>query len=301
MDDKRFTELTLSDLKEIFHQSLDPVFDKNEVDRFFYLSLDHILGKSRLNFTIDPMFVVSEKAAQIFKTIVSRLQSHEPIQYVIGETEFFGLKFGLNHQVLIPRPETEELVDHILRSDLVKRNEKYLNILDIGTGSGCIAVTLAKNLSDAKLFAIDVSESALEIAQKNAILNEVDIAFGLHDILSGDSLFFEIKKGKPVKYDVIVSNPPYVRESEKIEMKPNVLDFEPDLALFVPNDDPLVFYSAIADFAVNNLKDSGWLFFVINQYLGEELMKMFKSKGFNNLSLVKDMNGNDRIVKCSRQ
>jgi release factor glutamine methyltransferase len=301
MDDKRFTELTLSDLKEIFHQSLDPVFDKNEVDRFFYLSLDHILGKSRLNFTIDPMFVVSEKAAQIFKTIVSRLQSHEPIQYVIGETEFFGLKFGLNHQVLIPRPETEELVDHILRSDLVKRNEKYLNILDIGTGSGCIAVTLAKNLSDAKLFAIDVSESALEIAQKNAILNEVDIAFGLHDILSGDSLFFEIKKGKPVKYDVIVSNPPYVRESEKIEMKPNVLDFEPDLALFVPNDDPLVFYSAIADFAVNNLKDSGWLFFEINQYLGEELMKMLKSKGFNNLSLVKDMNGNDRIVKCSRQ
>ena len=278
--------MTLSDVKTAYHRSLDALYEKNEVDQFFYLSIDHVLGKSRFDFTIDPLFVVSKKAELIFTEMISRLKSHEPIQYIIGEVNFFGLKFALNDQVLIPRPETEELVDLILRSDLDKKTNEHLNILDIGTGS------------NASVIAIDVNETALEIARNNANYNEVDVRFALHDILSSEPLSFEVSRGKQVKFDVIVSNPPYVRELERKQMKPNVLDFEPKLALFVPDSNPLVFYSAITDFAVNNLTDGGWLFFEINQYLGEELTALLKSKGFSDMSLIKDINGKDRIIKC---
>jgi release factor glutamine methyltransferase len=218
------------------------------------------------------------------------LKKEKPIQYILGETEFYGLPFLVNENTLIPRPETEELVEWILESTKYEEQNTKLNVLDIGTGSGCIAISLAKNLPSAQVSAIDVSEKALATAHKNAKINKVDVNFILKNILETESL--------DEKYDVIVSNPPYVRNLEKEEIKPNVLEYEPHLALFVEDNDALLFYRKIAALAKKNLSENGKLYFEINQYLGKETVRLLEGMDFKNVILKKDVYGNDRMISC---
>lgn len=216
--------------------------------------------------------------------IVNRLKNCEPIQYILGKTEFFGLPFSVNSSVLIPRPETEELVEWIISNHA----DLSGNILDIGTGSGCIAISLAKNIHNAKVSAWDISSEALAVAKQNAIINKVDITFEKVDILSCNF--------SDNKWNIIVSNPPYIAESEKQEMENNVLNFEPHQALFVEDNNPLVFYEKIADFALQNLVSKGSLYFEINRTKGDEIERMLREKGFTHVEVKKDISQNQRMV-----
>ena len=243
---------------------------------------------------------------------VEGMQKEKPIQYILGKTEFYGLPFTVTDDVLIPRPETEELVDWIvedIKSEKLKvksqniktgnqqpttNNQQPIIILDIGTGSGCIAIALAKNIPTARIFALDSSAKALEIARQNARLNEVEIQYIQADILESP---VDLSGIEHHKFDIIVSNPPYVRELEKGQMKNNVLKYEPEKALFVKDNDPLVFYKTIADFAIKNLKKEGKMYFEINQYLGNETVAMLAGKNFTKTVLKKDLFGNDRMLK----
>ncbi len=220
--------------------------------------------------------------------ITKRLKAEEPLQYILGNTEFYGYNFEVNSNVLIPRPETEELITWIKESSSENDNIK---ILDIGTGSGCIPITLKKEIPTAEVFALDISEKAIETAKKNAKNNNVDVTFLLHDILS--------EKELENTFDIIVSNPPYVRNLEKEEIKNNVLNNEPHLALFVEDDNPLIFYKRIADIAKTALNPNGLLFFEINQYLGNETKQMLEDKNFSNVILKRDLFGNNRMIKAN--
>jgi len=227
-----------------------------------------------------------------FQKAILRLKNFEPIQYIVGETEFYGLPFKVNRHTLIPRPETEELVEWIISGQkLITNNPKSITILEVGTGSGCIAISLAKNLPNSRIFALDVSVEALKIARENAEINEVEIEFFQTDILTVEDL--------PKQFDIIVSNPPYVRELEKELMQQNVLRYEPESALYVANEDPLVFYRVISKLAKNHLKPNGTLFFEINEYLATEMIALLKSEGFQNIEINKDIFGKDRMLKCS--
>jgi release factor glutamine methyltransferase len=219
-----------------------------------------------------------------------QLKLEIPIQYLLGKTSFYGLDFEVNSAVLIPRPETEELVDWIIQSQKLKVKSQKIKILDIGTGSGCIAVSLAKNIPNAQVFAIDVSEKALATAKKNANLNDVNVTFLHQSILETEDLEQE--------FDIIVSNPPYVRNLEKKEIKKNVLDNEPHLALFVEDNDALIFYKKIAELAQKNLSNSGQLYFEINQYLGKEMVGLLETMSFKNIELRKDIYENDRMTRA---
>jgi release factor glutamine methyltransferase len=216
--------------------------------------------------------------------LIARLNASEPIQYITGEAFFYGLKFKVSEAVLIPRPETEELVELVL-----KHSKSFINptILDIGTGSGCIAVSLAKKHPQAIVSAWDISESALEIANKNAIFNQVDVNFEKVDILNVN---------QKQQFDIVVSNPPYIAQSEAIDMRANVLNHEPHLALFVENDNPLVFYKAIAAFCKTNLKSGGRFFVEINETLGKETAEVFQNEGCVAIEIIKDMYGKERFV-----
>ena len=227
---------------------------------------------------------LSDAEMQKLTEIVGKLKNSEPIQYILGETDFFGLAFYVNGSVLIPRPETEELVQWVLES----AENKPIKILDIGTGSGCIAVTLAKKLPSAEVHAWDISEDALEVARRNAERNGVKVIFSKRDML--------LEPVSDEKFDIIVSKPPYVTEVEKTEMQENVLNFEPHLALFVPDDNALVFYEKIADFALTNLNKDGKLFFEINRAKGADIAHLLEEKGFTNIELRKDISGNERMV-----
>lgn len=282
--------MLLKEIKNIYHLELDPLFPKEEVDSFFYLVIDHYLGLERFVLAMQPNFVVSKDNEEPLFYALSQLKQERPIQYILGKAHFCDLEFGVDENVLIPRPETEELVYWILNEVQQGTRQEGLKILDIGTGSGCIAISLAKNLPNAKVYALDISKKALQIAQQNAVDNEVDIVFLEADILS--------MEGYKDKFDVIVSNPPYVRELEKKEMKNNVLEHEPGLALFVSDGDPLIFYTKITLFALNHLKASGMLFFEINQYLGEEMKQLLEAGNFSEIELRKDMFGNDRMLKA---
>ncbi|HMC02381.1 MAG TPA: peptide chain release factor N(5)-glutamine methyltransferase [Flavobacteriaceae bacterium] len=291
--------MILKDIRHSFHNQLDDIYGTNEVDSFFYLLTEHYLSLSRLSFALKPELILNENEFQHFSEALKRLKQQEPIQYIIGETEFFGLKFKVNAHTLIPRPETEELVQFII-DEYQTLNNRQLNILDIGTGTGCIAISLAKQLKNAKVYAIDISKEALKIAKENAKLNNVHIEFIEANILSichSERTLSLSKCDAESTFDIIVSNPPYVGFSEKQDMKPNVLKYEPELALYVFDENPLQFYKAIAEFAVNNLNNGGRLFFEINQYLGNETKQLLSQYGFSNIELKKDMFGNDRMVK----
>lgn len=279
--------MLLKEFKTYFIVELDKEYPKEEVQSFFNLLTEAFLKMSRLEVALDPEKELSEAEVSKLKDALQRLQKHEPIQYIIGETEFYGLLFKVNPAVLIPRPETEELVQWIM-DDASKNEKRDLTILDIGTGTGCIAISLARNLPDARVSAVDISEGALSTAKENAKLNGVEITFLQKDILNTDSL--------EKKFDVIVSNPPYVRNLEKQDMQRNVLEFEPEKALYVRDEDPLIFYRKISELAKDALHPEGALYFEINQYLGAETEAILKKKNFQT-QLKKDIFGVDRMLK----
>lgn len=282
----------------IFHNDLDAIYGKNEVQSFFSLLMTHYLDLKPITLVFNPELTISEEKHTIFKNALNRLKHQEPIQYIIGETEFFGLPFKVNPDTLIPRPETEELVSLVVKSSKIKtQNSKALRILDIGTGTGCIAITIAKLVANTKVYALDISVEALKIAKQNAELNETNIHFLKFDILNKEDWEMEFKD---LEFDIIVSNPPYVRTLEKSEMKDNVLKHEPELALFVEDNNPLIFYRTICEFAQRYLKKEGLLFFEINQYLSGEMLQLLKDYHFKNRVLKKDIFGNDRIVKGTK-
>ena len=302
--------MTLKDLQDHYTNGLSTLFPTNEINTFFRLLAAHKLGYSRADIVFHANEVLSNPDLEFFLHAFAELERQKPIQYIIGETLFYGLLFKVNNSVLIPRPETEELVDWILHEiksedtrnkDVLNNQNKatsaltsQLNILDIGTGSGCIAISLAKNAPKANIHALDISKDALDLASKNAKLNDVDITFIKHDILSNNP--FNTGDEEPIKYDIIVSNPPYVLEDEKKQIKANVLDYEPHLALFVNDNNPLLFYEVIATKAKMHLKPNGRIFFEINQYLGSQTYDVLQQHGYSSIELRKDLSGNDRML-----
>jgi release factor glutamine methyltransferase len=293
--------MLLKNYKTTFHQELSSLYDEQEIDSFFYIILDKLHGLKRLDLALNPETVIDGIHLKKWKSIVLELQTQKPIQYILGETEFFGMRFEVNENTLIPRPETEELVALILNRCKFRVSGSSLKILDIGTGSGCIAISLAKNLPNAEVFALDVSQKALATAKINATINNVTIHFITEDILKLQNVT-ELATQNPqlaTPFDIIVSNPPYVRNLEKAEIKPNVLEYEPHLALFVDDLDALLFYRKITELAKKNLNQNGQLFFEINQYLGKETAALVESYGFNQVELHKDIYGNDRMISAS--
>lgn len=268
-----------------FKDILSPIYDSMEAEQLFLIALEEIEGKTRIDIMMNPNLVTDKTV--VWESVLDELAKEKPIQYIFGNAYFYGLTFTVNEHTLIPRSETEELVEWIVNS---VDHSKPVRILDIGTGSGCIGITLANELPLARVTLMDVSEVALETAKNNAVKNGVSVDAVLQDVLALEKL-----KGE---YDIIVSNPPYVRNLEKVEIKKNVLDYEPHLALFVEDNDPLIFYRKIAQLANDNLKAGGMLFYEINQYLGEETKALFESLSFTDVQLRKDMLANDRMIKA---
>ncbi|MBA3987052.1 MAG: peptide chain release factor N(5)-glutamine methyltransferase [Flavobacteriales bacterium] len=278
--------MLLKTYKTYFINQLLSLYPQEEITSFFGILCAHYLKTDRMEMALAPKKVLHPKEEQQLENALEKLKKQIPIQYITGETEFYGLPFLVNPAVLIPRPETEELVDWIWK----KHQSENIHILDIGTGSGCIAISLAKNLPGTFVTALDVSKEAIATAKTNAKLNDVEIAFLQEDILN-----IKILEGK---WDVIVSNPPYIKDGEKKQMSNNVLEYEPHLALFVPDVNPLLFYKKIAQLAKNHLKDSGVLYFEINEALGKEVISMLEKEGFQNMELRKDLYGKDRMVSA---
>ncbi len=278
--------------KSTFLQELSSLYDEKEIESFFYIVLECFHNIKRIDLALNPEMEMDAMQLLRWESVLSELKKEKPIQYIVGETEFYGLPFLVNENTLIPRPETEELVEWILESTKYEIQSTRFRILDIGTGSGCIAISLAKNLPNAQVSAIDVSEKAFATANRNAEINEVNVDFILKNILETEDL--------NEQFDIIVSNPPYVRNLEKAEIKPNVLEFEPHLALFVDDNDALLFYRKIAQLAKKNLSENGQLYFEINQYLGKETVKLLEILGFKNIILKKDIYGNDRMIRCTK-
>lgn len=275
------------------NESLKDLYLSTEISSFTRLIMEHVCGLSlhKLLLGIDTELSETEKCR--IREIVGRLQQHEPIQYILGETNFYGLTFKVNPSVLIPRPETEELVERII----TEYNEKAINVLDIGTGSGCIAIALARHLKQATVAALDISPEALEVARQNAVCNQVSVSFQEIDILSVSQTTSFLSDRK---FNCIVSNPPYVMNKEKQAMEQNVLAYEPHLALFVPDEDPLLFYHTIARFGQAALLAGGHLYFEINAQCGQQTVDMLQQEGYNNIELIRDLSGNDRITKAQR-
>ena len=269
----------LANILPFFLKEIDN-FSRREIISFAYLSIEKILGFSKSDCILNSNYILSDEDISSFEKIIVDIKKNIPIQYILGETYFYNLKFNVNSSTLIPRPETEELVRYIL-------DHNFSSVLDIGTGSGCIAISIAKN-SNASIDAIDNSKDALVIAKSNAILNSVDVNFMFNDVFE-----FSVTK----KYDLIVSNPPYVLNSEKKYMHQNVIDYEPHNALFVEDSNPLIFYEKIALIASKNLNSNGLLFFEINENFGDKIIDLLSKLNFVDIELKKDINGRDRIIK----
>jgi len=266
---------------------LEGIYPETEIKSFSYLMIEKITGFSRTEIIVNKNTHFSVEQHHVIESFIEKLKKNIPIQYILGETEFYGLCFTVNESVLIPRPETEELVDWIRTEN--DRNSA-LKILDIGTGSGCIAISVKHEFPNSAVSAFDISEEALETAQSNADLNKLKVHFSKVDILHTDNL--------EQKWDIIVSNPPYVLENEKTNMEANVLEHEPHLALFVPDNDPLLFYRQITLFAQKHLNNNGKLYFEINRQFGAETIDLLNKFGFTNVELRKDISGNDRMTKA---
>ena len=279
--------MLLREIKNIYHSELDAIYPKEEVDSFFYLAIEHYFDLERFVLALQPNLALSKDEEQPLFEVLHKLCLEIPIQYILGSAHFMDMDFTVNENVLIPRPETEELVRWVL-ADLEMYENKEISILDIGTGSGCIAISLAKNIPRAKVYGLDISKKALAIAKENAVMNKVEVVFVEADILEIETF--------NKKVDIIVSNPPYIRMLEKNRMKPNVIQNEPGSALFVPDDDPLVFYRKIIEYAKKNLKPDGRLYLEINQYLGKATKALLEND-FTKVELRKDLYGNDRMLK----
>jgi release factor glutamine methyltransferase len=291
--------ITIGEAEIKISESIQAIYGADEAKAIAQLVLCHVCGVSKVQLILkkqDPLYTMEERSVNL---ILSELINGRPVQYILGETEFYGLQIKVTPSVLIPRPETEELVEWVLKEAEGlefggKGNDSGIkSILDIGTGSGCIPIALKKHLPEAGVYGLDVSAKALEVARENAALNDVDVQFICTDILQPVT-------HKPTAvncYDIIVSNPPYITQSEKERMHQNVLDHEPHLALFVSDEDPLLFYKAIADFALNYLAEKGRLFLEINEFLGDQTLAMLQEKGFKNAVLRKDLQGKDRMIR----
>ena len=269
-------------------KELAGIYAKGEIESLIFLIFEKLKGYSRTQFLLANEEHLNENDRKEISKIIARLKNHEPIQYILGLTEFYGLPFYTVPGVLIPRPETEELVQWIIQEN------KHSNptILDIGTGTGCIAISLRKNIPESTVLACDISPVCIEAAHRNSELNSANVPVFQYDILNKTPEF------QFPELDIVVSNPPYIREEEKLLMEKNVLDHEPELALFVPNESPLIFYERIADFSQIHLKNQGWLYFEINEAFGPECCKMLQGKGFSGIVLKKDIHGKDRMVGC---
>jgi release factor glutamine methyltransferase len=287
--------MTVKKFRDYFNNTLIKLYPISEIDTFLFLLLEEYLNFKRTDLVLKSNFKISIEVLSLLTSCTELLEKEIPIQYILKKTEFYGLPFILNEHVLIPRPETEELVsfvlDKVLKIETLQPVEREIKILDIGTGSGCIPISLKKSLPLAEISAIEISDKALSVAKKNTLLNQVDINLIQQDILKTSELN-DI-------YDIIISNPPYVRELEKKEIKNNVLKNEPHRALFVKDNNPLIFYDKIAELAKNHLTKNGLLFFEINQYLGKETAELIRMKGFNTIELKKDIFGHDRIIIAS--
>ncbi len=282
--------MTLSNLKNKFKTTLHALYPSSEISSIFRYLVKHKLDLNAAEIVLEGNKEVKATDLDFFLTSLNRLQSKEPIQYIIGEANFYNSIFEVSPDVLIPRPETEELVAWIIDDIALLNSNKILKVLDIGTGSGCIAISIAKYAENVAVSAIDFSKKALHIAERNALSNKVNIQFLETDILNAQDL--------PEKYDIIVSNPPYVREKEKEQMHDNVLKHEPDEALFVTDENPLLFYDKISDLAKKSLVENGVLYFEINQYLGKEIKQLLETKGFERIELRKDFLEKDRMIKA---
>ena len=283
----------VKDIRNYYCEQLCSIYDKDEANAMILILFEHYFNISRVKMALEPGLRLSESEMLTFHFAVKDLLKNKPLQYIIGETEFCDLKFKVNESTLIPRPETSELVTKIVNGQQTTDN-RQISILDIGTGSGCIAISLAKHIAGSKVYALDISEKALEVAKGNAISNNVDITFIHDDILS-------LRNNIDTKFDIIVSNPPYVRELEKAEMRDNVLNWEPHTALFVSNNDPLIFYRTILEFAKTHLNENGEVWFEINEYLGKEMTELCKAMGFSDVEIHKDFRGKERVISARSQ
>lgn len=280
----------MQDAIKFIKDSLSGLYDPGEVESFTRQILSEVTGFSRTELILNKNSKISDLYRKQIEIFVNELKSFRPFQYIAGKTEFYGLSFFVNENVLIPRPETEELVEWVIQS--IAKQEEQLSLLDIGTGSGCIPIAIKKTLPQVVVSACDISVGALEVASENAKTNDVDICFFQTDILAADSL--------DESWSVIVSNPPYIPESDKGNMHQNVLDHEPHLALFVPDEDPLRFYRAIALFGLQHLEPAGLLFFEIHYNFAAATVEMLKQIGYADVELRKDISGNDRMIKASK-
>ncbi len=284
--------MKIKNIIQHFQKELQNDFSSDEIETLIFFSLNKFLGLSRSQISISESQFINLPLYEKLIKVVSELKSHKPIQYILERTEFYGCTICVNPSVLIPRPETEELVDLIISAQRTSANLSP-NILDIGTGSGCIPIVLKKNIPESTVTAFEISEEALMIAKENGIKNKTKINFVVADILN------DFNSDTPIstdRLDIIISNPPYIRLSEKGNMNKNVVDYEPHLALFVEDNNPLIFYNAIANFAITNLSQNGILYLEINEMLGEDTKNLLQEKGFENVQVIKDMSGKDRFV-----
>lgn len=282
--------MKLKEIKAIYQEELKTLYPREEIDSFFYQLLEHYQKANRFVLVVDPERSISTDEEGPFFEALDKLKKEYPIQYITGHVQFMELDLKVNGQVLIPRPETEELVRWIL--DGKQGNNHILRVYDIGTGSGCIALAIARAWPEAEVAGLDISKEALDVARENATANNLRLILSKGDICG--------LVPPAIPWDIIVSNPPYVRESEKASMHNNVRLYEPATALFVPDEAPLCFYSCIADYASKNLVQEGLLYLEINQYLGAETCKLLRELGFTQIELRKDNYGNDRMIKAIR-
>lgn len=280
--------MTIAEQQKIYREALSTVYDEREARSVTQMVLQQVLELDPLKISMDRYRLLTTNQKEVLAAILNRLIKHEPVQYVLGQADFFGLKFKVNSHVLIPRPETEELVEWILEENSSKN---HLRMIDLGTGSGCIPIALSYKLPQATVEGVDISEGALEVAQRNNELNKTAVKFSRFDILNEEL---------PVNtYDIIVSNPPYITQAEGAGMLPNVLQFEPHLALFTDDEDGLIFYRRIAQQARKALKVGGKLYFEINAANGEAVVSLLKQAGFEQIELKKDLSGRDRMVRVA--
>ena len=283
---------SVGDLFPLFQQELQSIFPEEEITSMLYRLFDHYMDWNRAEVHLNKGSILDDRNRLIFEEALAQLRNTTPIQYIIGSTHFLGLDLIVTPDVLIPRPETEELASLIIR-DQEQHNMKGFSFLDIGTGSGCLALAMKDAFPQSDVTAIDISSGALDIARKNARNNHLQIDFRMVDIL------LKRETEKLPLYHSIISNPPYIPQSDRSQMHANVLDHEPGSALFVSDDDPLIFYQAIADFSVNHLKHSGILYVEIHERFGQAGKSLLQKAGFQKIDVLKDMQGKDRFIRAS--
>ncbi|PUV25987.1 peptide chain release factor N(5)-glutamine methyltransferase [Sphingobacterium athyrii] len=281
----------LQDFELSFQHELKSIYDSDEIKSIFLLVIEELLGIKRIAYPFKKDIIVSENEAAHFQRILHDLKKSRPIQYILNKADFYGEFFEVNESVLIPRQETEELVDLIIKTHAAS---SHLKVIDIGTGSGCIPIILSKYLNQAQVTTVDISKEAIHTARKNAQSLGEPVHFINADILEWDYVFSD------QQYDIIVSNPPYITPNEKQQMQQNVLAYEPELALFIEESAPLIFYDVISSFALKHLAPNGDLYFEINQYLGPETKDLIEKKGFRQVQLIKDINGANRIIHAKK-